>query len=105
MRNIFADIPQHVDAEEVTVLLATPDIRIERIVSTGQASPEGFWFDQERAEWVVLLQGAAEVQFEGEATPRPLRPGDTLHIPPQVRHRVAWTDANQPTVWLTVHHR
>jgi cupin 2 domain-containing protein len=105
MPNIFADIPQHLDAEEITVLLATSDIRIERIVSTGQASPEGFWYDQQRAEWVVLLQGAAALQFEGEAMPRALQPGDILHIPAHVRHRVAWTHADQPTVWLAVHHR
>jgi cupin 2 domain-containing protein len=104
MPNIFAGIPRHLDAEEVTVLLATPGVTIERIVSTGQASPAGFWYDQPRAEWVLLLQGSAALEFAGEAAPRILRPGDALLIGAHVRHRVAWTDVDQPTVWLAVHH-
>jgi cupin 2 domain-containing protein len=104
MQNIFADIPQHLDAEEITILLSTSDIRIERIVSTGQASPEGFWYYQDNAEWVVLLCGSAALQFEGEAEPRILRAGDAVLIPAHARHRVAWTEAAEPTVWLAVHH-
>ena len=79
-------------------------MRIERIVSTGQASPPGFWYDQDWAEWVLVLSGAAGLEFEGEAAPRRLGPGDCVLIPAHARHRVAWTDAHQPTVWLAVHY-
>jgi cupin 2 domain-containing protein len=79
-------------------------VRIERIVSTGQASPPGFWYDQPWTEWVLLLAGAAGLLFEDEPTPRPLKAGDYLLIPAGQRHRVEWTDATQPTVWLAVHY-
>ncbi|MHB8801619.1 MAG: cupin domain-containing protein, partial [Rhodocyclaceae bacterium] len=77
--------------------------RIERIVSTGQASPEGFWYDQPRDEWVLLLSGSAGLRFADEADVRELRPGDWLLIPAGCKHRVEWTDAAQPSVWLAVH--
>ena len=86
------------------MLLETPRVRIERIVSTGQASPPGFWYDQDRAEWVLVVSGAAGLLFEGEAEPLSLGPGDWVHIPAHRRHRVLWTDPANPTVWLAVHH-
>ncbi len=101
--NLFANIPQRPAEEEFTVLAKLPGARIERIVSTGQASPPGFWYDQEQTEWVVLLSGSAGLVFEGEDAPRILRPGDYVEIPARHRHRVEWTDATQPTVWLAVH--
>jgi len=102
--NLFVDLPTSLAAEQFTALLTTPHLRIERIVSTGQASPPGFWYDQDRAEWVLVLAGSAGLMIEGEAAPRVLAPGDYLHIPAHTRHRVEWTDAAQPTVWLAVHH-
>ncbi len=51
----------------------------------------------------MLLSGAAGLLFDGEAAPRSLRPGDCVEIPAHARHRVEWTDANEPTVWLAVH--
>jgi hypothetical protein len=57
--NRFADIPVHLPEELVQTLPGTSDFRIERIVSLGHASPEGFWYDQEGGEWVLLLKGAA----------------------------------------------
>jgi len=101
--NLFSGWPTSVDREHFEELLKRPGLRIERIVSTGQASPEGFWYDQPEDEWVVLLSGAAGLRFESEADVRELKPGDWLHIPAHVRHRVEWTDAAQPSVWLAVH--
>ncbi|MCW5772778.1 MAG: cupin domain-containing protein [Rhodospirillaceae bacterium] len=89
--------------EQVFALLERPGLRIERIVSTGQASPPGFWYDQPGGEWVLLVEGAAAVEFEGEPEPVRLGPGDYLWIPAHRRHRVAWTAADRPTVWLAVH--
>ena len=101
--NLFAEVPARLDIEETTVLAQFPGARIERIVSTGQASPPGFWYDQDWAEWVIVLSGSAGVRIEGGGKPRILAPGGYLEIPPHVRHRVEWTDADEPTVWLAVH--
>lgn len=103
--NLFADIPIALPAELLTPLLATPHVRIERIVSRGHSSPPDFWYDQDDAEWVIVLQGSAAILFEGEPAPRTLRRGDHVEIAAHRRHRVVWTDAAEPTVWLAVHHR
>jgi cupin 2 domain-containing protein len=101
--NLFAGIPAALPDEIAETLLGREGLRIERIVSRGHASPEDFWYDQAEDEWVLLVRGTAGLQFEGEAEPRILRPGDHLHIPAHCRHRVAWTDADTDTVWLAVH--
>jgi cupin 2 domain-containing protein len=101
--NVFAPLARGASDEDITALLTTPNVRIERIVSTGQASPPGFWYDQEETEWVVLLSGGAGLRFDSETEVRELKPGDYLHIPAHARHRVEWTHASEPTVWLAVH--
>ena len=103
--NVFAGLPSKLAAEQFMPLLTTPELRIERIVSDGHASPPGGWYDQDQAEWVIVLQGSAGVLFDGETAPRRLNRGDYVHIPAHARHRVAWTDHNEPTVWLAIHHR
>jgi len=105
IQNLFSALSHSGKDEKVTALLSAPNVRIEQIVSTGQASPPGFWWDQEWAEWVVLLTGSAGLLFEGETTVREIKPGDWLHIPAHVRHRVEWTHKDQPTIWLAVHFR
>ena len=102
--NLFTGIAPRLTTEEITTLLASPGLRIERIVSHGQASPAGFWYDQPQAEWVVVLAGRAELRFEDGDTTTRMGPGDWLHIPAHRRHRVAWTDPTQATIWLAVHH-
>ena len=99
LTNLFADIPAAVPEELIQTLLATANLRIERIVSLGHASPEGFWYDQEAHEWVMLLTAAARLTLEGDE-PLELRPGAFANIPAHRRHRVEWTDPQQPTVWL-----
>jgi cupin 2 domain-containing protein len=101
--DLFAEVAVRLEREETEVLAELPGARVERIVSTGQASPEGFWYDQDWTEWVVVLTGSAGVRIEGEEAARILAPGAYLEIPPHVRHRVEWTDADEPTVWLAVH--
>jgi cupin 2 domain-containing protein len=103
--NLFARLPRSSTTEEITTLLTTPNVRIERIVSTGQASPAGFWYDQNEIEWVVLLTGSAGLRFDSETDVRELKPGDYLHIPAHARHRVEWTHPSEPTVWLAIHVR
>ena len=101
--NIFGNLPAGDAQEDVSVLVSNLDVRIVRIVSHGHASPAGFWCDQDETEWVVVLAGAAGLLIDGEFAPRRLGPGDYVLIPPHVRHRVEWTAADQPTVWLAVH--
>jgi cupin 2 domain-containing protein len=101
--DLFADLPMVLAEEEISLLGDRPGARIEKIVSTGQASPPGFWYDQPFAEWVFLLQGSAGLLIEGEDAPRELRPGAYVEIPAHVRHRVEWTDPARPTLWLAVH--
>jgi cupin 2 domain-containing protein len=100
--NLFAELPANAEAEQFLELLSRPGLRIERIVSTGQASPPGFWYDQAGGEWVLLLQGEARLAFEDEPALRVLRAGDFIDIAPHRRHRVESTVA--PTIWLAVHY-
>lgn len=104
MNNLFADLPADLKLPEelVEVLSESKHVRIERIVSTGHASPEGFWYDQREHEWVVVLRGAAQLQFEDEVSPLTMMPGDQLLIRAHRRHRVVMTSPNEPTVWLAV---
>ena len=102
MPNLFADIPIGAAEEVLTTLLAREGLRIERIVSNGQATPLDRPYDQAHDEWVLLLKGAAGIQLEGEDE-RVLRPSDHLLIPARRRHRVTWTAADEPTVWLAIH--
>ena len=102
--NLFAAMPRQRADEEVTTLLSSGALRIERIVSHGQASPPGFWYDQPQAEWVIVLAGRAELAFEGDGATTRMERGDWLHIPAHRKHRVAWTDPAQATVWLAVYH-
>ena len=100
--NLLADLPANLPAELVTTLLESGNLRIERIVSHGQASPEGFWFDQEQHEWVVVLKGAARLRFEDEVLEMTL--GSFVNIPARKKHRVEWTTPGEPTIWLAVHY-
>lgn len=104
LANLLCDLPDARAGEVTDAILAAPGLRIERIVSQGQASPSGFWYDQPQAEWVLLLKGAARLRFADEPQERLLGPGDCLHIAAHRRHRVEWTDSAQPTVWLAVFH-
>jgi cupin 2 domain-containing protein len=103
--NLFADLPRSTASDEqISELFGRQGLRIERIVSTGQCSPPGFWYDQPSCEWVLLIRGAARLRFSDEAEARPLRPGDFVDIAAHRRHRVDWTDPDQPTIWLAIHY-
>lgn len=101
-RNLFADLPTRLPEELIEVLAENQHVRIERIVSTGHASPAGFWYNQSQAEWVIVLKGEAQLLFEGDAAPVCLRPGDYVLIPAHRKHRVEGTTPTEPTVWLAV---
>ena len=103
--NIFGNLPSGQMPHEVfETLVSAKGLRIERIISTGQATPEGEWLDPDRDEWVILLQGGAALRFEGEESERVMKPGDWFLIPTRQRHRIAWTTSAEPTLWLAVHY-
>ena len=102
--NLFDALPDALSEEAFTTLLETGGFKLVRIVSTGHATPEGEWYDQDEAEWVVLLRGRAALRFEDEAAERVLEAGAFVAIPAHRRHRVEWTDQNEATVWLALHY-
>jgi cupin 2 domain-containing protein len=102
--SLLTDLPASVPSEIFTTLIDAADVHIERIVSHGQSSPDGLWYDQGRHEWVVVLKGAARLRFECEDAPVEMKAGDCVNIPAHTRHRVEWTTPDETTVWLAVHY-
>jgi cupin 2 domain-containing protein len=100
--NLFDDLPARTDREIFTELLSRGDIRIERIVSTGQSTPADRPHCQAHDEWVLLLAGSAGLNIEGEGE-RDLRPGAHILIAAHRAHRVTYTANDEPTIWLAVH--
>jgi len=100
--NLFHNIPEHLPEELIEILAESGQIRIERIVSNGHASKPDFWYDQATEEFVLIIQGKAQLAFEDHTVD--LNPGDYLTIHAHQKHRVQWTDPGQPTIWLAVHY-
>lgn len=99
--NLFQNLARS-EAERFDALLARGPVRIERIVSWGQASPPGFWYDQSEGEWVALLTGQARLRLLDPDEMLAMQAGDSLWIPPRRRHRVDWTAPDCATVWLAI---
>lgn len=104
MKNIFKNIPENLPEELIEIILETDCIKIERIVSMGHSSPEDFWYDQDKNEYVILLKGKVALLFENADEAVVLNPGDYLNIPAHKKHRVEWTSSEEETIWLTVHY-
>jgi cupin 2 domain-containing protein len=104
MGNIFSEIPHDLPDELFEDIVVTGDVKIERILSEAHSSRPGFWYDQEKNEWVILLRGSAKLSFEDAEETIILKPGDWLNIPAHRKHRVEWTDPNEKTIWLAVHY-
>jgi cupin 2 domain-containing protein len=102
--NLFTE-PRRTAGEVIEPLWSVPGLVVERIVSHGQATPAGQWYDQDSDEWVVLLRGAARLRIEGRDEELSLRPGDYILLPAHLRHRVEWTDPEHSSVWLAIHVR
>lgn len=101
--NIVESADPSPGAERIDVLAVGVSFRLERIVSLGQVTPPGAWYDQDRPEWVMVVSGRARLRFDGEDRDLELAPGDTVLIEAGRRHRVTWTDPEVPTVWLGLH--
>lgn len=100
--NLFENVSEGCPEEIIESLVNSRHARIERIVSNGQSSPPGFWYDQDEVEWVLLLQGSAQLEFAPDARIVDMKPGDTITIEPRQRHRVVMTSSTEPTIWLAV---
>ncbi|MCF7910923.1 MAG: cupin domain-containing protein [Candidatus Cloacimonetes bacterium] len=101
MPNIFTDLPKFPLPEEISSALFENDkVKIEKIISTGQASPPGFWYDQPLQEWVLLLSGSAVIKFNNPVKRIELQKGDFLLIPAHQLHRIESTSKNENTLWL-----
>ncbi len=102
MKNIF-NLPESLpDKELFEILHNNEKVKIERIISTGQTTPSGQWYDQDRDEWVILLQGQAELSYADGKSIK-LRAGDYLFIPARQKHRVEHTSCEPPCIWLAIH--
>lgn len=102
LANLFEGMPPALPSEVVQTLLQARDVRIERIVSQGHTSPPDFWYNQQQSEWVVVLAGAARVQFEDRSVD--MHVGAFINIPAGEKHRVEWTTPDETTIWLAVHY-
>jgi cupin 2 domain-containing protein len=99
-KNFFAGVSKSSAEEQFIALFENSSLRIERIVSHSHASPEGFWYEQAEDEWVMILRGAATLEFaSGEQVA--MGEGDYLTIPRHVKHRVRRTSPE--AIWLAVH--
>jgi cupin 2 domain-containing protein len=102
MNNIFK-LPLLIPEEEIfEPLLSTENVLIERIISTGQTTPMGEWYDQERDEWVILLQGEAEISY-GDNSRITLKSGDYILLKAHQKHRLEYSSKEPPCIWLAIH--
>ena len=102
--SLFEGIPGEFSEELSETLCSGDNVTIERIVSKGHAPPEGFWYDQDKNEFVLVAKGSAGLRIENKDDIVVLAAGDYFNIPAHVRHRVEWTDAGCETIWLAVHY-
>jgi cupin 2 domain-containing protein len=100
---LFQNLPDASDSEQIETLCRTAGFSVERIVSSGQASPEGFWYDQAWDEWVVMLRGGATLQLQDPEETRYLAPGDWIFLPAHRKHRVESTSREPAAIWLAVY--
>ena len=99
--NLFSNIPNDLSDEFFEDIVATDNVRIERIISNGQTSPDEGWYDQSQNEWVIVIKGRAQLTFENGDVVN-LVAGDHINIPSHTKHKVSYTDTSDITVWLAV---
>ena len=90
------------DAEVFENILCRNNIVIEKIISSGQKTPDKKWLQQDKDEWVILLQGSSELSFENGRSVT-LKSGDYIFIPSNLKHRVERTSSEPVCIWLAVH--
>jgi cupin 2 domain-containing protein len=102
VNNIFDIAPDKLSEEFFDTLISASDFKVERIISEGHASPPGFWYDQDKNEFVLLISGSAVLAFENDEHIT-LQKGDYIIIPSHKKHRVEKTDSAEKTFWLAIH--
>ncbi len=102
-QNLFSSIPKHLTTEFFQPILSSNEISIERIISKGHKSERDFWYDQDLNEWVLLVKGAARLEFTDKTLD--LKPGDYVNILAHEKHRVDWTTPDEETIWLAIFYR
>lgn len=100
IKNILENTGEAGEEEQFKLLLKLPNCRIDRIVSAGHSSPEGFWYDQENDEWIMLVQGEATLEMEEKQVE--MKTGDYLFLPKNCKHRVKSTSVDPVCIWLCV---
>ncbi len=103
--NIYSKIPNSKRKEIFQALSQNKSVKIERIISCGQATKKDKWLKTRHAEWVILLKGAARLRFRKNNRLFNLKPGDYILISANSPHRVEWTHPRVKTIWLAVHSR
>lgn len=103
MNSILTELPTDKEQEHFQDLLTRPGVKLERIVTYGQVTPPGEWYDQAWDEWVMMVQGEAKLLLEQDAQLLHMKPGDHVLLPAHCRHRVEWTPEDQATIWLALH--
>ena len=98
--NIFDKIIVDTEEENFFEIFKNETIKIEKIVSNGQISPENFWYEQEKSEFILLLEGFAILEFENREVE--LKKGDCINIKAKQKHRVKFTSLDEPTIWFAV---
>ena len=98
--NIFEQIIVDKNEEKFFEIFKNETIKIEKIVSNGQISPENFWYEQEKSEFILLLEGFAILEFEDRVVE--LKRGDCINIEAMEKHRVKFTSLDEPTIWFAV---
>ena len=101
--NIFKNIPNKLQDELFENIISNDQLKIERIVSQGHTTQDSLWYNQDKDEWVILLQGRAIISFENEDSVE-LNAGDYINIPAHKKHKVSWTLPNKKTIWLAIHY-
>lgn len=104
LHNIFSGIQKQAQGEIFDTIISSGQCKIERIISRGHTTDDGYWYDQANDEWVLLLKGSAGLLFEGGNEIVIMKPGDYVNIPAHQKHRVEWTASNEETIWLAVHY-
>jgi len=102
LNNLFTGIPDKLDKELFEILQQNEHVKIERIVSKGQTSPEKGWYDQAQNEWVLVIKGEAIITFENKEVF--MKAGSYIDIPAHTKHKVSWTNPQLETIWLAVHY-
>jgi len=102
-KNMYEDLPENLRDEIIQVIAENSNIKIEKIISHGQSSPQNFWYDQEQNEFVLLLKGSAELLFENDEQVK-MNEGDYIIIPSHKKHRIEKTSETEKTIWLAIHY-